>query len=251
MIRLATDVGGTFTDLVGYDERSGEVFTAKSLTTVFDQSQGVLDAIAMAEDKDGLRSRDVTFFAHGGTTVINAITERKGVRTALVTTAGFRDVLEIGRGNRPDLYNLQFHSPEPFVPRHLRFEVPERVDARGNVLKAFDPVSLEPIIRQCLEQGVEAVAIVLLHSYVNPEHESACARALAAALPSATPCTCHSSPRSAMYSRSSDDRLASSPTSRIRKAHSLSGAIRPSQPRAGKTARQCSPMPGQGHAPGG
>ncbi len=191
MIRLATDVGGTFTDLVGYDERSGEVFTAKSLTTVFDQSQGVLDVIAMAEDKDGLRSRDVTFFAHGGTTVINAITERKGVRTALVTTAGFRDVLEIGRGNRPDLYNLQFHSPEPFVPRHLRFEVAERVDARGNVLQAFDAASLQPIIRQCVEQKVEAVAVIFLHSYVNPDHEIACARALAAALPSATVCASH------------------------------------------------------------
>ena len=90
MIRLATDVGGTFTDLVGYDERSGELFTAKSLTTVDDQSIGVLDAITAAEAKDGLRTRDVTFFAHGGTTVISA-SPSEGVRTALVTTAGFRD----------------------------------------------------------------------------------------------------------------------------------------------------------------
>lgn len=103
MIRLATDVGGTFTDLVGYDERTGEIFTAKSLTTVHDQSEGVLAAIELAEKKDGLSARDVIFFAHGGTTVINAITERKGVRTALVTTAGFRDVLEIGAARRlPD-----------------------------------------------------------------------------------------------------------------------------------------------------
>src|ERR1700741_4021495 len=121
MIRLATDVGGTFTDLVGYDERTGEIFTAKSLTTVPDQSEGVLSAIELAEQKDGLSTRDVIFFAHGGTPVINATPERKGVRTARVTPAGFRDALEIGRGNRPDLYNLHFKSPEPFVPRSLRF----------------------------------------------------------------------------------------------------------------------------------
>lgn len=191
MIRLATDVGGTFTDLVGYDERTGEVFTAKSLTTVKDQSEGVLNAIAMAEKKDGLRSRDVTFFAHGGTTVINAITERKGVRTALVTTAGFRDVLEIGRGNRPDLYNLQFHSPEPFVPRHLRFEVDERIDARGNVIRPLDLDGLEPIIRKCRELQVEAIAVLFLHSYAKPDHEILCARTLAAALPGVTVCASH------------------------------------------------------------
>lgn len=191
MIRLATDVGGTFTDLVGYDERSGELFTAKSLTTVDDQSRGVLDAIAMSEARDGLRTRDVTFFAHGGTTVINAITERKGVRTALVTTAGFRDVLEIGRGNRPDLYNLQFHSPEPFVPRHLRFEVRERVDASGNVRIPIELGDLQPIVRQCREQGVKAVAVLFLHSYANPQHERLCAEALAKALPDTTVCASH------------------------------------------------------------
>ncbi|WP_457588968.1 hydantoinase/oxoprolinase family protein [Ensifer canadensis] len=191
MIRLATDVGGTFTDLVGYDERSGELFTAKSLTTVQDQSIGILDAIATAENKDGLRTRDVTFFAHGGTTVINAITERKGVRTALVTTAGFRDVLEIGRGNRPDLYNLHFHSPEPFVPRHLRFEVRERLDAIGNVLVPLEIDDLRPIIDRCQAEAVEAVAILFLHSYANPEHETLCASILADALPGTTVCASH------------------------------------------------------------
>ena len=191
MIRLATDVGGTFTDLVGYDERTGEVFTAKSLTTVGDPSAGVLDAIATAERKDGLRPDDVAFFVHGGTTVINAVTERKGVRTALITTAGFRDVLEIGRGNRPDLYNLRFRSPEPFVPRHLRFEVDERIDAAGRVLKPFDPAALPAIVRDCVEHRVEAVAILFLHGYRNPEHEAACARLVAEALPGVTVCASH------------------------------------------------------------
>lgn len=191
MIRLATDVGGTFTDLVGYDERTGEVFTAKSLTTVPDQSEGVLSAIELAEQKDGLSTRDVIFFAHGGTTVINAITERKGVKTALVTTAGFRDVLEIGRGNRPDLYNLHFKSPEPFVPRSLRFEVRERLDAKGRILTPIVLDDLEPIIRECRARNVEAVAVIFLHSYVNPEHEILCAKALAEALPDATVCASH------------------------------------------------------------
>jgi N-methylhydantoinase A len=191
MIRLATDVGGTFTDLVGYDERTGEVFTAKSLTTTHDQSEGVLSAIDISEKKDGLRVRDVTFFAHGGTTVINAITERKGAKTALITTAGFRDVLEIGRGNRPDLYNLQFHSPEPFVPRHLRFEVRERVDASGRVVQPLELCDLGPIIRACEAEDVDAIAILFLHSYANPEHEAICADILADALPFATICTSH------------------------------------------------------------
>ncbi|WP_267549379.1 hydantoinase/oxoprolinase family protein [Rhizobium rhizogenes] len=191
MIRLATDVGGTFTDLVGYDERTGEIFTAKSLTTVHDQSEGVLSAIDLAERKDGLSTRDVIFFAHGGTTVINAITERKGVKTALVTTAGFRDVLEIGRGNRPDLYNLQFKSPEPFVPRSLRFEVRERLDAKGRVLTPIELGDLEPIIHECRARNVEAIAVIFLHSYVNPGHEIACAKALAEALPDVTICASH------------------------------------------------------------
>ena len=191
MIRLATDVGGTFTDLVGYDERSGELFTAKSLTTVKNQSRGVLNAISSAEEKCGLRTRDVTFFAHGGTTVINAITERKGVRTALVTTAGFRDVLEIGRGNRPDLYNLQFHSPEPFVPRELRFEVRERLDASGHIVQPLELDDLRPIIARCKEEKIEAIAILFLHSYANPEHEILCAGILADALPEVTVCASH------------------------------------------------------------
>lgn len=192
MIRLATDVGGTFTDLVGYDERSGELFTAKSLTTVKNQSRGVLNAIASAEENGGLRTRDVTFFAHGGTTVINAITERKGVRTALVTTAGFRDVLEIGRGNRPDLYNLQFHSPEPFVPRELRFEVRERLDASGKVIVPLELDDLRSIIARCKAEKIEAIAVLFLHSYANPEHEILCAGILADALPEVTVCASHS-----------------------------------------------------------
>jgi N-methylhydantoinase A len=114
MIRLATDVGGTFTDLIAYDERDGTIYTSKCLTTLPDQSGGVLDAVALAAREAALPVGHVGFFVHGGTTVINAITERRGARTALLITAGFRDVLEIGRGNRPDLYNLQAAPPPAF-----------------------------------------------------------------------------------------------------------------------------------------
>jgi len=125
MGRLASDIGGTFTDLVYFDDQSGELKVEKSLTTPKDLTRGVEDTIRLAE----IDGKNIDFFVHGGTTVINAITERKGAKTALVTTAGFRDVLEIARGNRPDLYNLNFEKPEPFVPRRLRFEVRERMDA--------------------------------------------------------------------------------------------------------------------------
>src|SRR5712664_3979555 len=167
MIRVATDVGGTFTDLISYDDASGAVVFSKSLTTADDQSIGVLDAIGLAE-QSGLGVDGIGFFVHGGTTVINAITERKGAKTALITTAGFRDVLEIARGNRPDLYNLRFEKEPPIVRRRYRFEVRERVDARGKELERLHLEDLDPIIEQCRSEGIEAIAILFLHSYAAP-----------------------------------------------------------------------------------
>src|SRR5262249_55808908 len=113
----------------------------------------------------------IGYLVHGTTVVINAITQRSGATTALVTTAGFRDALAIGRGNRPDMYNLKFHKPEPFVPRRLRFEVRERVAADGTVTTPIHLCDLDAVARACREQGVEAVAICFLHSYAHPEHE--------------------------------------------------------------------------------
>ena len=168
MGRLASDIGGTFTDLVYFDDAEGSLHTAKSLTTPGDLTQGVIDTIELS----GLVPGEVDFFVHGGTTVINAITERKGARTALVTTAGFRDVLEIQRGNRPDLYNLRFEKERPFVPRLLRFEVRERVDASGAVLRPLEKPDLDLVVARCREEGVEAIAIQFLHSYVAPRHEA-------------------------------------------------------------------------------
>ena len=179
MGRLATDIGGTFTDLIYFDETNGTLSTAKSLTTPKDLTRGVIDTITSSRLDTGA----VGFFVHGGTTVINAITERKGAKTALVTTAGFRDVLEIQRGNRPDLYNLRFNKERPFVPRLLRFEVRERVDPAGNVLLPLVEKDLDRVVERCREEGVEAVAIQLLHSYAAPSHEKRCAAYLRERLP--------------------------------------------------------------------
>ena len=182
MTRIATDAGGTFTDLIAFDEATGAIRVGKALTTPRDPSIGVVDTIAQAAES-GLEVGDVSFFVHGGTTVINAITERKGVRTALVTTRGFRDVIAIGRGNRPDLYNLHSEPSEPFVPRHLRFEVTERLDARGAVRVPIRLDEVDAIAARLAEAGVAAVAVLFLHAYANPAHEAAAARRLRERLP--------------------------------------------------------------------
>ncbi|MEM7344511.1 MAG: hydantoinase/oxoprolinase family protein [Chloroflexota bacterium] len=178
-IRLATDIGGTFTDLVAFDEKSGQVQLGKASSTPHDFSKGILDAV----DVSSIDLQEVTYFVHGCTVVINAITERKGVKTALVTTSGFRDVLEIGRGNRPDMYNLRFQKPVPFVPRQRRFEVRERVDRHGTILTPLHLEDLDPIIEQCRADDVAAIGVCFLHAYAHPEHERAVAAKLSAALP--------------------------------------------------------------------
>ena len=182
MTRIATDAGGTFTDLVAFDEKSGAIFVGKALTTPHDPSVGVVETIRQAAGI-GLNVTDVSFFVHGGTTVINAITERKGVKTALVTTRGFRDVIAIGRGNRPDLYNLHSEPSAPFVPRHLRFEATERLDARGKVRVPIDMDEIDAIAEALADSGVAAVAVLFLHAYANPVHEAAAAARLRERLP--------------------------------------------------------------------
>ncbi|MBI3708258.1 MAG: hydantoinase/oxoprolinase family protein [Proteobacteria bacterium] len=171
-MRVATDVGGTFTDLVycDYDEATGQtgrIVAVKCDTTPPDFERGVMQAIELA----GLPASDIAFFAHGTTVVINALTERKGAKVGLITTAGFRDALEIARGNRPDLFNFVFSKPAPFVPRHLRLEIGERMDHRGRVVAPFDPADLAPIVDHFRAENVEALAICFLHAYANATHE--------------------------------------------------------------------------------
>ena len=179
MGRLASDIGGTFTDLVYFDEESGDLKVEKALSTPKDLTKGVEETIRLAQIDPG----NIDFFVHGGTTVINAITERKGAKTALVTTLGFRDVLEIARGNRPDLYNLSFEKPVPFVPRRLRFEVAERLDATGREIEPLKLADLDQVIERCRAEDVEAVAVQFLHSYAAPEHEAAAAQYLREKMP--------------------------------------------------------------------
>jgi len=169
-IRVATDVGGTFTDLVSLEidpKGRQHVKVAKADTTPPDFERGVLDVLHKAHTK----LDDVGFLVHGTTVVINALTERKGAKTALITTAGFRDSLEIARGNRPDFFNLRYRKPPPFVPRYLRREVPGRISFKGEELAPLDLSGLPAILDGFKKEGVQAVAVCFLHAYANPAHE--------------------------------------------------------------------------------
>lgn len=170
-MRVATDIGGTFTDLVYLDESTGKVGVVKTDTTPPNFEKGVITSI----EKTGIPADEVGFFVHGTTVVINALTERKGVKTGLITTRGFRDVLEIGRANRPDLYNMYYRKPVPFVPRYLRREVSERVNYKGEILQPLDEADVVRAVRFLKKEGVQAIAVSFLHSYANPAHERACA----------------------------------------------------------------------------
>ena len=173
-MRVATDVGGTFTDLVYYDYdeatgQVGEIKTRKSDTTPPNFEEGVMNTI----DQAGIAPAHFFFFAHGTTVVINALTEHKGSKTGLITTKGFRDVLEIQRGNRPDVFNFYFTKPTPFVPRHLRREITERSNFKGDIETPLALDELAGIVEDFRAEGVEAVAICFLHSYANPANEIA------------------------------------------------------------------------------
>ena len=178
-MKLATDIGGTFTDLVYLNEATGELGLAKASSTPPEFAKGIMDAIA----KSGIDPAAVEHFVHGTTVVINALTERKGAITALVTTEGCRDVLEIGRANRPDIYNLKFRKQEPFVPRERRFEVTERMNYKGEIVTPLDLASVDEVARKIAASGAVAVAVSFLHSYANPTHEVECANRLRELLP--------------------------------------------------------------------
>jgi len=165
-MRVATDIGGTFTDLVYLDEHN-RMGIAKCDTTPPNYELGVIDVINMAEIEGGF----VDTFIHGTTVIINALTERKGAKTGLITTKGFRDVLEIARGNRPDLFNVRYQKPIPFVPRYLRMEVGERMNYKGEVLHSLAEEEVKAIVEELKSQGVQAIAVAFLHAYANPAHE--------------------------------------------------------------------------------
>jgi N-methylhydantoinase A len=181
LIAVAIDIGGTFTDLVGFDDRTKRFAEAKSLTTPADLVQGIIDCL----NNSGLAADAIDELIHGSTIAINTLIERKGANTALVVTRGTRDVYIIGRGNRPEAYNLLFNRHRPLVPRRLTCEVDERILASGTVQEKLDRGSVEAVARRLAAEGVEAVAICFLHSYVNPAHERTAGEIIRAALPDA------------------------------------------------------------------
>src|SRR6202023_314935 len=153
MITVAIDIGGTFTDLVGFDDKAGRFVEAKSLTTPAHLVQGIIDCIR----KSGLAAGDIDELIHGSTIAINTLIERKGAKTALLVTRGTRDVYIIGRGNRPEAYNLFFHRPRPLVPRHRTIEVAERLYASGDVREPLNVASVKAACAELAKDGVDAV----------------------------------------------------------------------------------------------
>jgi N-methylhydantoinase A len=174
--RLGVDVGGTFTDLIFYDEASGETRVAKAPTTPSSPEQGILHAITAGVPAN--RLRDAEFFLHGTTVGLNALLERRGAVVGLLATEGFRDVLEIRRGDRVDMYDLFWHQPDPLVPRRLRQPVRERLFATGEVHTPIELDDVRDAAQTFIAEGCTAVAIAFLHAYANGEHELAAAQVL-------------------------------------------------------------------------
>ncbi len=166
-MRVAVDIGGTFTDVVVFDEGRHAITLAKALSTPAELARGVMDAV----HKSHVSLEDTSSVIHGSTVVINAIIERNGARTALLTTRGFRDVYEIGRINRPESFNPRFKKHRPLIPRENIFEIPERVLADGSVREPLDEAAVRQVARVLKDEDFEAVAILFLHSYRAPEHE--------------------------------------------------------------------------------
>ncbi len=180
LVRLGVDIGGTFTDFVMSDPKEGKIRTFKLLSIPKKPAQAVLDGLDLIKTQFGIEIGDLTII-HGSTVATNALLERKGARTALITTLGFRDVLQIGRQNRPSLYDFSADPPEPLVPEDLRLEISERVDHRGNILNPLDESEVDELNFRLKETGVESVAICLLFSFLHPEHEQLIAGKLRAA----------------------------------------------------------------------
>ena len=166
-VRLAADIGGTFTDIAAFDEETGRLSFGKKLST----PDALVDGIEMGVGEAGIKFADANLFLHGTTVAINTILERTGANTALVITEGFRDVYEIGRVNRPDAYNLFFKKHVPLVERALRFEINERMYAEGEVYRPLIDAEVEALAEKLGAMGIEATAILFLHSYRNPDHE--------------------------------------------------------------------------------
>jgi N-methylhydantoinase A len=167
MKRIGVDIGGTFTDIVVVDDVTMETMSEKVRTTPWDIGQGVMDAVR----KIKVDMSEVMLFIHGTTAGINTVVQGKGSKVGLITSRGFMDVLEMGRGDRKELYDYMWKKPQPLVPRYLRLAVTERTNHRGEIIEKLDEKETREVIRKLKESGAEAVAVCLLHSYANPAHE--------------------------------------------------------------------------------
>ena len=171
-IRIGVDVGGTNTDICAIDENTGELMVYKLPSSLYDQSAAVVEGVKVIAEANKFAGEDVSRFMHGTTVATNAILEGRGAKTALITTGGFRDLLEIGRQKRPELYDLQADKARTLVPRDLRYEVDERLNYKGEVIKEIDPEEIRRTAMILKENGAESVAVMLLNAYLNPENEA-------------------------------------------------------------------------------
>jgi len=181
--RIGFDIGGTFTDFILLDTQRNEIHLHKCLTTPHDPSVGALEGLTELLYAAQLTLADIGDVVHGTTLVTNALIERTGARLGLITTRGFRDILEMGTEQRYDIYDLFLRFPDPLVPRRHRLEVAERIDRDGNVLTLLDPDELRAAAQRLIVEGIEAIAICFLHAYCNPAHEQQAAAIIRAAFP--------------------------------------------------------------------
>ena len=183
--RIGVDSGGTFTDVCLFDDRTGSVVVWKVPSTPADPSQGIADGVEQGIDRVGARPADVGYFGHGTTVATNALIQHRGAKTGLIVTGGFRDLLEIGRQKRPDLYDSQVDKPPVLVTRDLRIEIPERIRHDGSVEIPLDEAALRAAVRQLRSAGVAAVAVCFLYGFIAEAHEATAARVLAEEFPAA------------------------------------------------------------------
>ena len=181
--RLGVDIGGTFTDATLIDEETGSVQICKVASTPADPSRGFLEVVQRILRETDVSAGDVGYVVHGTTVATNSIIEGKLAPTAYLTTDGFRDMLEIARQIRPSLYDVHFEKPKPLVPRHLCFGIPERLDARGEIVVPLDEAALRETARLLSQEQVESLAVCFLHSYVNDVHERRAAQILKETIP--------------------------------------------------------------------
>ena len=204
--RIGVDIGGTFTDLIFYDDETGDVQVAKTATTPDALELGVLRAVETAVPAG--KVREVEYFMHGTTIALNALLTRSGASTGLICTHGFRDVIEIGRGDRPAMYDIFWKQPLPLVKRRHRLTIRERIRADGEILTPLEEEDVIAALREFESAGLESIAVCLMNSYANPVHELAVERILAEAT-----FRSRTASRASIASTSAPRRRSSMPTS--------------------------------------